>query len=276
MMIPVKKCKVDDCYRIDLYYDKKKGDEPEYCIEHAAQYRLVNVKTGRKPLCLCKSVGFINIVLATQYYRKYRRYCYDYSVIEYHNNNCADVEGGKKYSKCSDVHYLQCMYPNCFRIPHRVIYGTDRKGYYCIEHWEYLMEDLYSPLIPGTEQYVPIAPLGYGEIHRLKFTNYVMGIAGLSIASTDSYYGRYTDYNVMQKEERKESRGQYTDRGQYMNGEQCTDKRECMNRGQYMDRDQTVYSMESIVEENTNVCEDYLPDSDDWIEYALEHISFCT
>src|SRR5690606_11466600 len=160
--------------------------------------------------------------------------------------------------------------------------------------------DLYSPLIPGTEQYVPIVPLGYGEIHRLKFTNYVMGIAGLSIASTDSYYGRYTDYNVMQKEERKESRGQYTDRGQYMNGEQCTDKRECMNRGQctdrgqymngeqctdkrecmnrgqYMDRDQTVYSMESIVEENTNVCEDYLPDSDDWIEYALKHMSFCT
>ena len=179
-------------------------------------------------------------------------------MIEYHNNNCADVEGGKKYSKCSDVHYLQCMYPNCFRIPHRVIYGTDRKGYYCIEHWEYLMEDLYSPLIPGTEQYVPIVPLGYGEIHRLKFTNYVMGTAGLSIASTDSYYGRYTDYNVMQKEERKECRGQCTDRGQYMNGEQ------------------TVYSMESTVEENTNVCEDYLPDSDDWIEYALEHMSFCT
>lgn len=174
-IVIVTKCRAEDCTVTDVFYNRRRGDPPLYCIRHAIEYGLVHVKTGRKPKGICDNGNCKNKKLITLHYSgREEKYCQDYTIIDYHNS----IHPHSKYSKCSDVMYLQCMYTSlcssfppssvtsfppssvtsaCSNIPQYMIYDKNYEGYYCYAHYHSIQRLLNcnSPSPTDYSQYLP-------------------------------------------------------------------------------------------------------------------------
>lgn len=246
-IIPVKKCKVVDCYRVDLYYDHDEKREGEYCMEHAKEKGLIETTTMGKYVSLCKSGTCINRVLTSRDGKSYSKYCGDHSVIEYHNKYC---ECDTKYTHCSDVKHLQCMFSKCVEIPHRVLYSIDRRGYYCIEHWNRLLDNLHAPKTTVERSLV------CNKLAVMKLTRYLGDSSGLYRGECTPLYPQKHTHTG--SDNTSPLKGKYSDN--YKEG----------YTGSRSKRPSSPHRT------SPNGLDEYIPDSDDWIEYALENISFCT
>lgn len=141
------KCIIRYCTNIALF----SVDSRPYCIEHANINVLTPMRYEYKSLKLCANGKCEN---RGRIRHGDQLYCTDYFIVQYYNSH----ENTSRYSECSDVKYITCMYEDCWSVPSHLLSEGIFRGYYCNRHHDILRDEISnSQYIPSSDDWIEYA-----------------------------------------------------------------------------------------------------------------------